>query len=409
MARRLNDWINNYLVYTEDSEPPTSFKEWCAVSVIAAALQRKCWLSWGSIPFFPNLYIVLTAPAGKARKGTAMAPARKFLEALELPMAAEAVTREALIRTLKESEQMTPMDGERPPCIHSSLTVFSPELTVFLGYNNVQLMSDLTDWFDCSSKWVYRTKTAGVDEINGVFLNLIGATTPDLIRSTLPLDAIGGGLTSRMIFVYEEKKGKIVPFPFLSPEQEGLGNDLRYDIELIHNLKGKFTVTKPFLELWGDWYVAQEGKSPFGYSASRAFDGYIERRPTQILKLSMIMNASRTDSMQIDEEDLSRAIALLERAEKKMPKVFGGVGLSQQSNLTYKIIETICIHEGITLSDLIKRFIYDGSQEEITNILNTLVMGGLLKLDTTNGVPQYFSTNLTSQIEDSSKEVLKNG
>lgn len=403
MSRQLGDWIENYLQYTEDSEPPQSFREWCAVSVIAAALQRKCWLNWGTTTFFPNLYIVLTAPAGKARKGTAMAPARKFIDALQVPMAAEAVTREALIRTLKESEQMTPMDGDRPPSIHSSLTVFSPELTVFLGYNNVQLMSDLTDWFDCSSKWVYRTKTAGVDEINGVFLNLIGATTPDLIRSTLPLDAIGGGLTSRMIFVYEEKKGKIVPFPFLSKAQEALGEQLRYDIELIHTLKGRFTVTKSFLELWGDWYVNNDGKSPFGYMPSRAFDGYIERRPTQILKLSMIMNASRTDTMQLDECDISRAIALLERTEKKMPRVFGGVGMSQQSGLTYKIIETVCIHEGITLSDLIKRFVYDGTQEEIATILSTLVQGGLLRMDTTSGVPKYFSTKLSSNFEDSSK------
>ena len=66
--RNIPDWIEGYLAYTEDSEPPQLFKEWCAVSVIAAALQRKCKLEWGTTVFYPNLYIVLTAPAGKARK-----------------------------------------------------------------------------------------------------------------------------------------------------------------------------------------------------------------------------------------------------------------------------------------------------------------------------------------------------
>lgn len=394
--RKLADWIASYMEYTDESEPPKLFREWCAVSVIAAALQRKCWLEWGATTFYPNLYIVLTAPAGKARKGTAMAPARKFIDALGIPCAAEAVTREALIRTLKEAETVTPMRDSMPPVIHSSLTVFSPELTVFLGYNNVQLMSDLTDWFDCSRKWTYRTKTAGTDDITGVYLNMIGATTPDLIRSTLPLDAIGGGLTSRIIFVFEERKGKIVPFPFLSADMKTLEESLYYDIEKIHMLQGRFRVTKAFLEKWGDWYTSQEGNSPFKHNPTRAFDGYIERRPTQVLKLSMVMNASRGSDMSLDLCDLERAINLLERTEVKMPRAFGGIGMSQSSNLTYRVLEALSSSDGMTLPELLNHFIYDGSQGEITVILNSLTTSGLVTADASKGVTRYKTTQLAS-------------
>lgn len=394
--RKLADWITSYMEYTEESEPPKLFREWCAVSVIAAALQRKCWLEWGTTTFYPNLYIVLTAPAGKARKGTAMAPARKFIDKMGIPCAAEAVTREALIRTLKEAEDVTPMRNNMPPAIHSSLTVFSPELTVFLGYNNVQLMSDLTDWFDCSSKWTYRTKTAGTDDITGVYLNLIGATTPDLIRSTLPLDAIGGGLTSRIIFVFEERKGKIVPFPFFSAEMRRLEEALYYDIEKIHMLQGRYKVTKPFLEKWGDWYTSQEGVSPFKHNPTRAFDGYIERRPTQVLKLSMVMNASRCSDMNLDLCDLERAINLLERTEVKMPRAFGGIGMSQNSNLTYRVIEALCNSGGMTLPELLNHFIYDGSQNEIVTILNSLTTSKLVVSESSKAGVVYKATQLTS-------------
>lgn len=392
MDRKLDNWIDSYMLFTENSEPPDMFREWCAVSVVAAALQRKCRLDWGSTTFYPNLYIVLTAPAGKARKGTAMAPARRFIDKMGIPCAAEAVTREALIRTLKEAEEMTPMGDNAPPMIHSSLTVFSPELTVFLGYNNVQLMSDLTDWFDCPSKWVYRTKTAGTDDMTGIYLNLIGATTPDLIRSTLPMDAIGGGLTSRIIFVYEEKKGKIVPYPFLSEDNKRLEEELYYDIERIHLLKGRFTCTKSFLELWGDWYTSQEEKNPFGTISTRAFDGYIERRPTQVLKLSMVMNAARAESMCLDEIDLRKAIDLLERTEVKMPRAFGGIGMSSSSNLTYRILEAITISGGLTLSGILSRFMYDGNQEEVTSVLNTLSAAGIVKVEVVGGKTVYIAT-----------------
>lgn len=390
--RNVPDWIEGYLAYTEDSEPPKLFKEWCAVSVIAAALQRKCRLEWGTTVFYPNLYIVLTAPAGKARKGTAMAPARKFIDRIGIPLAAEAVTREALIRTLKESESV--VSTENGIIVHSSLTVFSPELTVFLGYNNTQLMSDLTDWFDCSEKWVYRTKTAGTDDISGVFINLLGATTPDLIRSTLPLDAIGGGLTSRMIFVFEEKKGKIVPFPFVSEETRKLETKLYYDIECINMLQGQFKFTKEFLSRWGDWYTAQEGKNPFGVNYNKAFDGYIERRPTQVLKLSMVMNASRTDEMVLDEPDLVRAIDLLERTEKKMPRAFGGIGMSQNAQLTYAISELIARSpNGVTISDIMRAHTFNGTTSDISDALDILVQSKMIRIDQTNNGPLYRFNN----------------
>ena len=383
MSEPLN-WIDTYLRYTDDSEPPRLFREWCAVSVVAAALQRKCWLEWGTTVFYPNLYVVLTAPAGKARKGTAMSPARKFINHMNIPLAAEAVTREALIRTLKEAETITPAPSG-VGIIHSSLTVFSPELTVFLGYNNTQLMSDLTDWFDCSEKWVYRTKTAGTDDITGIFINLLGATTPDLIRSTLPLDAIGGGLTSRMIFVYEEKKGKIVPFPFVSEEMKQLENQLRLRIEEIYLLKGRFSFTREFLSAWGDWYTAQEGRNPFGNHFIRAFDGYVERRPTQVLKLSMIMNASRGGNMTLDACDLARAVDLLERTEVKMPRAFGGIGGSTTAQLTYRILEYLqASPSGAPTSTIMRLFLYEGSSEEISEALNHLTLSGEVYIDQTN-------------------------
>lgn len=388
-TRKLDDWINSYLAFTDNTEPPSIFREWCAVSVIAAALQRKCRLEWGVTSFYPNMYIVLTAPAGRARKGTSMTPAKKFLNRIGIPMAAEAVTREALIRTLKDSEAV--VSNENGVIVHSSLTVFSPELTVFLGYNNLQLMSDLTDWFDCGEKWTYHTKNSGTDSVSGVFINLLGATTPDLIRSTLPLDAIGGGLTSRIIFVYEEKKGKTIPFPFLSEDDKVLENELYFDIECINMLSGNFKVTAEFLNLWGDWYTAQEDVNPFGPGpCPKPFLGYVERRPTQVLKLSMIMNAAHTDSMLLDRVDLERAIDLLKRTEVKMTNVFGGVGLSPQSQLTYEVIEIMRNHpEGVTPADVFRANIYNGSFREINEVLDLLVQSKVAYIDQTNNGPLY--------------------
>lgn len=369
------NWIDTYLAYTDNTEPPRIFREWCAISVIAAALQRKCWLEWGTVMMYPNLYIVLTAPAGRARKGTAMKPARDLLEYLSIPISAEAVTRESLIRLLCQSERTIPGDWGGT---HSSLTVFSPELTVFLGYSNLQLIADLTDWFDCAQSWTYHTKNSGTDPINGVFLNLLGATTPDLIKSALPQDAVGGGLTSRMIFVYADKKGKTVPFPFLSAEAKALWPALQSGLDAIHSLSGPFSVTKDFLERWGDWYIQNDGKSPFGLVPCRTLDGYVERRPTHLLKLTMIISASKRQTMEITGDDFDEALLLLHKTELNMPRAVGGVGESQFASLTSRIYEFL-LRCPANMQTLLQNFLYDGSSEVIGLIVNTLIKADLVE------------------------------
>jgi hypothetical protein len=329
----------------------------------------------------------------------------EFLEDLNVKMAAESITREALIGELKnatDNVQIEPGVLE----FHSSLTIFAPELTVFLGYNNHALMSDLTDWYDCRSRWVYRTKHMGTDEINGVYVSLFGATTPELVRTTLPLDAIGGGLTSRMIFVYENKKGKIVPDPFQSDEELRLKQRLKVDLERIHTLKGIFKVTKGFVEKWTEWYVSQEDAPPFD---DHRFSGYIERRPNHAMKLAMIVNASRTDQMIVTKQDLERAIAILEFTEKKMVQTFSGVGRAQNADITTRVMQEIAVKKEIPLSTLLTMFYFDADRRTMETIVETLRS---MKFITTKGIGKdqvlyYASEDNTAGTQDLSTTGLR--
>jgi len=102
------------------------------------------------------MYVVLVGPSGRCRKGTAMNQGMWFMREMGIKMAAESITREALIRELKEANKEMSVDvttGELN--MHASITIYSQELTVFLGYNNLALMSDLTDWYDCRNEWTY--------------------------------------------------------------------------------------------------------------------------------------------------------------------------------------------------------------------------------------------------------------
>lgn len=386
MPRKLSDWLDSYMKYTENSEPPKLFHTWTAISTIAAALQRKCVMNWGHLRFYPNMYVVLCGPPGKVRKGTAMSFGRHFLSKLGVKIAAESITREALVREIRDAQDTIINEETGAMSFHSSLTVYAPELVVFLGYNQQQLMMDLTDWFDCGQgpegTWTYRTKHQGTDDIVGVWVNMIGATTPDLLRSCLSMDAIGGGLTSRIIFVFESEKYKSCPVPFLSQAEESLGEDLYYDLEQIHLLKGQFKPSKDFIELWKTWYTESDKTQVFN---DQRLAPYCERRPVHVMKLSLILNASHTDSMLVTATDLQRSIDIMEATERNMPQTFSGIGKSPHAEVLSKVMNEIGMAGEISLRELQRRFYNDADARVLDLIIQTLLsMGFITRRETAN-------------------------
>ena len=236
MTRHLNDWLDSYLHFTEETEPCELYRTWVGISVIAAALQRKCYLRWGSQTWYPNLYIVLTGPPGEPRKGTAMASGYSVLRSLNLRLTADRLSPEQFIKELSGSQVTTQFDSGRF-MNHCSLTIFSKELTVFIGYKNSQFLADLTDLYDCGDPWTYRTKGSGHFEVTGAWVNMLAATTPEQLQAALPVEAIAGGFASRVLFIYADKRGKTVPMPL---EDEELKEKLIADLEQISLLAGSF-------------------------------------------------------------------------------------------------------------------------------------------------------------------------
>lgn len=366
--RQLPDWLDAYLAFTENTEPPELYKIWCGIGAIAACLQRKCYLEWrGHV--YPNMYIVLVGPAA-CRKGTAMSPVLSFLQQIGIKMSAEAVTREALIRELMNSCVTITDQEEQIIDEHASLTIFSPELSVFLGQNNWQLISELTDWWDCKDIWTYRTKNMGTDVINGVWVNILGATTPDYLRISLPQDAIGGGLASRIIFVWGDQKSKLVPLPFYTEEEAKLGEALLSDLFSINQLYGEFRKTNEYLELYESWYKKTEENPPFDMPD---LEGYNGRRSVHLRKLSIILCASRTSDMLVTAVDLQRAITLLEHTEKYMPLVFSGRGRADLSDILEEIVRDLAVKGTLQASRILKKYMRDMTAMDLDRMIQTLV------------------------------------
>lgn len=377
--RKGGDWIEDYLKYTEETEPPILYKEWTAASTIAAALQRKCWLPWGiDDTIFPNLYVVLVGPPGATRKGTAMKTGIKLLREIGINLAPKSVTREALIKVIEDNNAETALQSKEV-IHHCSLSIFSPELTVFLGHDDGPFLAALTDWYDCDDVWEYLTKNQGVNNILNIWVNLMGATTPSLIQRALPLNTIGGGLASRIIFVFEDEIGKIVPAPFETPSEIALRSSLVIDLGSIHSIKGKFSFTKDCMDLWIDWYTNMHKNMP---KMPPTFDGYLSRRQTHVRKLAMIMSASRGNDTTITVEDFNRGLDMLKRTEVKMPRTFLGFGGAKNSPLLMALLAYIAKKKKVLSSDIYSDFHgYIESVRHLKEVLEVLRAQNAIKIE----------------------------
>ncbi len=387
MSRELEDWLDAYIEYTDSSEPPTSYHLWCGLTVIAGALQRKVYLQQGlERTIYPNLYVILVGPSGRTRKGVALGIAKDMLSKVgTVSIAPEASSgRESLVLAMKRSVATYTDNTDGKVKNHCSLSAFSEELSVFLGQGDIKLLANLTDWYDSKDIWTYETIGRGIDKVQGVCFNMAGGTAPEWIQSMLPIEAIGGGYTARVIFVVEEWKKKISPDHVMTDKEIELLGKLENDINRINLLSGAFEFTKPAKKAYIDWYVNEDHKMRTGnympVSDSR-FAAYCERRTTHVRKIMMLLSASRSDSMKVEEQDFIRALGLLVDVEQKMGKTFGGLGAARNSDATENVKEYLKGVKITTRKALLSKFYRDVDMDTLARIEATLSGMGVLKVE----------------------------
>lgn len=385
MAREVTDWIDSYLQYTDNTESPVSYHKWCALSVVAGALQRRCYLQWGLAEvIYPNLYVVLIGPSGRTRKGTAIGIAKDMLKKTAgVTVVPESSSgRQAMILAMKRASKNfeDPIDGKIK--FHCSVTAFSEELSVFLGQGDIAYLSNLTDWYDSKDDWEYETVGRGKDSLQGLCLNLCGGTAPDWIQSMIPHEALGGGFTSRVIFIVEEKKRKIVPEYFVDAATRELGEKLQRDLERIANLSGEMTFDEEGKDAYVAWYIDQDSKLSAGEPAiqDKRFAGYCERRATHLRKLMLVCSASRGDDLKLTKADFLKAKGLMEDAEINMPRTFGGLGKARNSDAVDTVMNYIQTMGITTRTKVLQMFYRDVDAMTLSSIEQTLQQMGKINV-----------------------------
>lgn len=382
MAKRhFDNWLKAFVEYASFGEAPIRMYFWTGVSTLAGALQRKVWIDQAYFKWYPNFYVILVAPPGIVSKSTTASIGMRLLRRVPgVKFGPDVVTWPALVEAFAEATEG--VEFENGDILASSpLTLESSELGNLLNPADREMVDLLVSLWDGRDVFEKKTKFSGTDLIEGPWINLIACTTPAWIAGNFPEYMVGGGFTSRCVFVYAEEKRQYVAYPGLQVPKDlkALEEKLVEDLVHIHqNLKGEYRLS-PDAVRWGEeWYHAHYKAKPAHLDDER-FGGYLARKQSHIHKLAMVLSAAERDNLVITTEDLAVADTMTTDLEAEMAMVFGKIGRSEASNSAEQLLNFIKRYGKVPYADAYRHVHrHFPSAREYEDVLQGLIRSGLI-------------------------------
>jgi hypothetical protein len=299
------------------------------------------------------MYVVLVGRPGIGKSKYSINPAIKLLtDAGTANILSDKLTIEYVLDTLSKGFSVTSVtglaqsmsgyqSGVMPTFGRESASIISaPELSVFLKHpeDALPILNQL--WDADPGKMQYGTRYKRLVEIADPCQCLLGGSAPQYLVKSIPNDAVGGGFTRRVSFIYSDVDKK----PIYFPDGHGLAG-IRLRQDLISDLQhiGK--------SLGGAFDLADAAaKGAFtdliDASVSEEFDdeavaSYKTSLWVHATKLAIILSASRGDDKAITVADIKEALNATKEVAKDIPKVFRGVGSGSLTELGEAILKFV--------------------------------------------------------------------
>lgn len=371
-------FLDLYMKFTAKQESPELFHLWTSITVLAAALGRKCYLDKGYYRLYPNIFCILVAGAARCRKSTAINIGVSLLHEIETPnvrVIGGKITPEQFVKEIAESARK---DEESGQIISPSTLVHSSELSVFLTKQSYgePLIYILTDLFDCPDVWHNKTKTKGVDELRNVFICILAGTTPDGLAEGIPQSALKEGFGSRILYVFQRDTPRRNPFPRLTPEEKEMRARLLIILADRAQMAGEFTLTERAQDWYIDWYDKFMSEAP----PDKRLEGVYGRKHDHLLRIAMILSASYGMKV-IDLEQCEGALMALNSLEAQHVGAFEVVGGDAFTNFIEQAKAYMRRFKRMSHSTLLQKLYPCNAEIYNKVVIATLIQSGFIRRD----------------------------
>lgn len=357
---------------------------WSAVGTVAGALRRRVWIDMRRFCWYPSFYIIFVGPPGIVAKSTTIDISTDLLKQVPgIKFGPNAITWQALVTAFAAASESFEWQSEWHPM--SPLTMVASELGSLLNLQDKEMVNLLIELWDGKKTYEKITKMSGNDIIEAPWINLQAGTTPHWVADNMPQAMIGGGLSSRCIFVYGDTKERYVAYvdEMVGKGDAALRVKLIQDLEQIAMLVGPFTIDKGAREWGRSWYEAF-WKDASSRMDDQMLEGYAARKQTHMHKVAMVLSASKGATLNITADDLQLANAMLEDLEADMHRVFSRIGRTEDSMQAERFIEFVRRKGSIPYHDAYKMIhIYFPDFRDFEGILAGAINSGQLKIVST--------------------------
>ena len=341
--RKVRDWLETYLEYNENHEATNKLHFWIGASMISAALKRQIYMERIRYKLYPNLYVLLVADSGTARKSIAMDTGIALLKDAvpDLFYISGTLTPEGLIKHLNREKTIikTTEHGRKVEIQYDShVIIHADELAECFGYDRTRASKFtmlLTKIYGAQSEHTHTIASEDQIKLRNLYPVFLGGSDPRNLK-VLPEESVGG-LIGRIIMVAEDKRKKNVAWE--SDEDRDAANALRellkYDLHTISCLSGEVKPTPEARDLFAHWY---EEISTMDI-VDRRISAFRERCHDTALKLAMILKVSHDDDLTLGAKYVERAIKYIERQLPEFSKVADWAATSEYAQNRARFIE----------------------------------------------------------------------
>ncbi len=244
--------------------------------------------------------------------------------------------------------------------------IAADEFNNFIGINNADFVSILGELWDYDGVYDYRLKNSKSVFIPNPSITILGGNTPTGFSQAFPPETIGQGFFSRLLLVYGEPSGVKYTFPPVPSEEKR--DELLALLHLIREkVTGEIKMSEEAMILLDKIYKKWDGIDDI------RFEHYANRRLTHLLKLCLVVVASRVGSS-ITKQDVVYANTVLTFTEELMPKALGEFGKSRNSDVTHKIMSFIeAANKPVTVREIWRAVVQDlNNRNELLELLGGL-------------------------------------
>ena len=374
-----DSFMGQYMKYMSVLETPLAYDFWTAAWLVGVACGRGVYIDRPSTPIYLNHYVILAAESGITRKTTAVMKANEIAQHLDIPIITDKQSPETLLKAILSAKDRT-------------IAITIGELITILGREAYMkpMPGFLTDTYDGSRQ---------------EYVSLLSASTPSWLLMAVNPTVIEGGFTSRVMFIFEEHRKKVIAWPVESPVSK---TDLVWRLKHLGRqakLIGGLKMGTGGMSKYKGWY----GRRTVHRDPYRA--SFESREHDHVLKLAALL-CINDGSMEVQARHFTHALAAIDAVKHGGHKLFGVHETTEMPRIVRGIdrLRSKLLEAGI---DGIKhRDLYMKVRDVVDNDEFKLLLAIMHEMDmiqvfkATTGATQYYRATKAVMAQGSAAEVL---